>query len=322
MIVLCHIVHYYSFLPAHEIIGNFFDCGVQLFIYISGYLYGLRIISGFRKFYYKRIVSIALPAVLVSIFTIIALSFAGDTISIQSVVAYSLDLEGLLFLNWSFFETLFSQITSLGPLWFTTIIMLCYLLIPLLQRVYNVVIIKKHYTVFLIIFIIVGLLLCIILRSYINISCFLWFAIGYFTGRIRILDRIRLKHFVFYSILFVVVITVRLVLHRYYDDTDLYLTYCMLSHFVLGTTVVVVYSFLNNRFSIAVSYITNSKIIRALDNYSYYIYLVHGVFYIGTFNFYVFLPLHLATVFFVSATVAGAFVIKILSDAFQKVLIK
>ena len=127
-IVLCHIIQYYTFVPGHGFLGQFFNCGVQLFLFVSGYLYGEKTIQGFRKWYIKRVATVAFPSVLVSVFTIIALLIVGNTITINNIIAYCLDLEGLLFINYNL-QTFFQEIRSLGPLWFTTIIMLCYLLV-------------------------------------------------------------------------------------------------------------------------------------------------------------------------------------------------
>ena len=119
----------------HESLGQFFNCGVDLFIFISGYLYGGKVIKNFGRWYLKRIVTVALPAVILSMVVILALSIAGKNQSINSIIAYCLDLEGLLFLNWNLVSMIFKEIPSLGPLWFTTIIMLCYLMVSLFQKI-------------------------------------------------------------------------------------------------------------------------------------------------------------------------------------------
>ena len=132
-IVICHIIKYYPFIPGSEFLGQFFNCGVHIFLFISGYLYGMRKITNFKKWYCKRLITVALPAIIVSWLMIIALYIAGENISFNSIIAYSLDIEGLVFLNNSL-SKIFPEITGLGPLWFTTIILLCYLLVPILQK--------------------------------------------------------------------------------------------------------------------------------------------------------------------------------------------
>ena len=51
-----------------------------------------------------------------------------------TIIAYLLNLQGLLFLNSDFFDSYIQEISNLGPLWFATIIMLCYFLLPVFQR--------------------------------------------------------------------------------------------------------------------------------------------------------------------------------------------
>lgn len=102
-IVLCHIIKYYPFIPGQSMLAAFFGSGVPLFILLSGYLYGGKAIKSFRPWYARRIHTIAVPAIAMAFFTIVALLIAGETISIWSIIAYMIDMEGLLFLNWNFF---------------------------------------------------------------------------------------------------------------------------------------------------------------------------------------------------------------------------
>lgn len=46
MIVTCHIIGYFTFIPGHMHLGQFFNVGVPMFICISGYLYGLKSSNG------------------------------------------------------------------------------------------------------------------------------------------------------------------------------------------------------------------------------------------------------------------------------------
>lgn len=318
-IVICHIVKYFWFIPGHNILGDFFDCGVQLFIFISGYLYGMRVINNYKKFYMKRIVTVSFPAILVSLLTIITLIIAGVSVSVTTIIAYCVDLEGLLFLNWTFVSQFFNQIDSLGPLWFTTIIMLCYLLVPLLQALY------KRYlprNINVLLFIVIGITISIIVKPYFELSYFLFYIVGYIAGKNNLMKKINTKWFAIYSFVFCAVIVIRLVLHRYYDDTDIYFTYVGVSHFVLGTWFVVLYAWLNNRIGTNMEKVSGNMIVKVLDKYSYYIFLVYGVFCMGTFNLFELMPLHFATFAFVGLTVFFAIIIKAISNLLTKPFIK
>lgn len=51
LIVLCHIIGYYSFIPGHHFLPLVFNVGVHSFLLISGYLYGgKRLLLGSRGF--------------------------------------------------------------------------------------------------------------------------------------------------------------------------------------------------------------------------------------------------------------------------------
>ena len=58
-IVTCHIIKYYTFIPMHESLGQFFNCGVDLFLFISGYLYGGKVVNRFGKWYFKRYLTVS-----------------------------------------------------------------------------------------------------------------------------------------------------------------------------------------------------------------------------------------------------------------------
>ena len=74
--------------------------------------------------------------------------------------------------------------------------------------------------------------------------------------------------------------------------------------------------------SSVITKMADSRIIRTLDGYSYYVFLVHGVFCMGFFNLYEKLPLPLATVLFVIATILSAVVLKLISQAISRPLLK
>lgn len=317
-IVICHIIKYYTFIHMHESLGQFFNCGVDLFLFISGYLYGGKIVTGFGKWYFKRYLTVSLPAVIISIIVIAALFIVGESVPINSIVAYCLDLEGILFINWNL-TFLFKEILSLGPLWFTTIIMLCYLLVPVLQNLSRKININFRFILF---FSIIGAVVSIGISSVISVFNFLVFVIGYFCGKTKLLDKMNNSVFIVYTTLFLVAIGGRLILQKLVDGSFLYSSYVSVSHFVVGTWFIVAFAFIKNKNSSVITKMADSRIIRTLDGYSYYVFLVHGVFCMGVFNLYEKLPLPLATVLFVIATILSAVVLKLISQAISRPLLK
>lgn len=118
MIISCHVMQYYDLELAW-----WFNVGVQVFLCISGFLYGQKNIDDVIDFYNKRLKKILIPYYLVFIpFGIIEFIFARDVFSIRDFMM------GLI---------LCSTIKGSGHLWFIPTILMCYLITPLLQGYRN-----------------------------------------------------------------------------------------------------------------------------------------------------------------------------------------
>ena len=312
MIILCHIIHYYTFIPGSAFLGQVFGSGVQLFFFISGYLYGGKTVKSFCKWYAQRFWIVSFPTITLSVLTMIILLFLGSPISVNTFAVYALDLEGVLFLN-SRITAFFSEIPTLGHLWFTTIIMLCYSTIPLLQKVTPSSFTKPPRTL-IALFLSIGTVLCFVTFSFLNITYFFVFIAGYLSGKLCLLDKIRFKNFSTYTLIVVLSIVARLALRHYFDNTVFYVFYAEISRFVIGTWLTVLFSYLHYKVPHTVTTVANWRATKLLDKYSFYIYLTHGLFYIGPFNIYDSLPLYLATIVFCICTVLTAVALKWFCD--------
>ncbi len=309
---------YYPFIPGHEILGEFFSCGVQLFIFISGYLYGGKVIEDFNSWYLKRIIKVSLPAIILSVFIIILSLTMKEYLSYTTIVAYLLDAEGLLFVC-HFFRFIFDEIDCLGPLWFTTVIMLCYLLVPFLQKITLRIQRIRLFTILTYIF---GIIATIVLSKYISISYFLLFAIGYCLGKIKWLDMIDFKIFIIHTVLFVFLLIGRIIVHKYYDGTLLYLQFISFCSFFIGTWFITALSYVQKKNIKLISNISDNAVVKTLDKYSFYVYLVHGVLCMGVFNVYEHMPLPAATFVFVIGTIVLSFLLKNISETAQNFILK
>ena len=320
-IVLCHIIQYYSFIPGHSVLAQFFNCAVSLFIFISGYLYGTKTISGFKKWLVKRWFVVSMPAIILSVGVIAVLLFAGETVSLNSAIAYLLDAEGILFISGNVFGNLFEAIPSLDTLWFTTVIMLCYLMIPLLQKVTKKIN-TDFFSAFIVLSVVAGFVISLFLDKYISLEYFVLFALGYYLGKIKWLDSINLRIFLICTVIFVVLLLSRVILHHYFDDSFIYLQFVAWSHQFIGVWFVIAFSFVSRKYYSLVRTISETSVVRLMDKYSYYVYISHGVFCMGAFNVYENIgSLVLATVVFAVGTIALSFVLKTITDFFGKLLI-
>lgn len=129
-IIVCHTVMYYQFIPQHENLGQLFNCGVGIFIFISGLLYGANIRKSFGlDFFKKRWLRVCLPVVIWGTFVFLL----DGCRNFCYWIVLLLNLQGINFIVENpIFNT---AITGTGPLWFVTVIMLCYLMLPLLEKI-------------------------------------------------------------------------------------------------------------------------------------------------------------------------------------------
>lgn len=133
MIVLCHIISYYTFIPGHQELPDILNAGVYTFLGISGYLYGSRTRTDWAGWMKQRAVKIILPAVILSAVVLTGGYLLGERRDAASVIFNLMQLQGLAFLLLDMGKYV-SGHPLLGPLWFLTVIMLCYCLVPLLQK--------------------------------------------------------------------------------------------------------------------------------------------------------------------------------------------
>ncbi len=116
MIVLCHILQYYG-----NQLAYWFNVGVQIFLIISGFLYGGREIADPLTFIGKRFKKILVPYYVFLIPTSVCyFLFASDSINLALFVKALFGAE---------------VIRGIQHLWFVPYILFCYLITPLLQAV-------------------------------------------------------------------------------------------------------------------------------------------------------------------------------------------
>ena len=92
LIVSCHICQFYGNRWAWVL-----NVGVQLFIIISGYLYGQRIVTDWSEWFKRRFLKLYIPYALY-LCAVLPLYFIFESsyISIKKVVLYFFDLQGIL----------------------------------------------------------------------------------------------------------------------------------------------------------------------------------------------------------------------------------
>ena len=118
MIITCHMMQYLEIELAW-----WFNVGVQIFLIISGYLYGQKETIDIKNFYIKRFERILIPYYcLVIPVLIMYFSFAGDKVTLANAVK-------VVLLN--------GTIEGGGHLWFVPTILFCYVITPILESFYK-----------------------------------------------------------------------------------------------------------------------------------------------------------------------------------------
>lgn len=325
MIVLCHTLGFYTFLPGSRYAEQFFNVGVEVFLTISGFLYGTKTIERFGQWFLKRAQRIVIPVAIVSAVDFLVLYFvSGVRTSPSTVIAYLLNLQGLLFVNWDLFGRFFSEAPNLGPLWFTTIIMICYLFVPLFQRFRNSVKGEKKLPVYSAV--ILSLFAISFLLDWFTktaVFYFVVFLVGYLLADLQV-DKTDFKfgRCVVLCCAIFAALLLRLLTNVYMDGTPLYLCLIPMEYSVIGPSFVCLIMETRKKFPLFFDKLGASKIVTFLDGGSMYIYLVHGIFCRGEYNIYGKTNLFIATVVFIVATTVCAKILWLATDGTNKLLDK
>ena len=139
MIITCHILQGYNRPSAF-----LFNVGVQIFFLLSGFLYGKIEITSIASFAKKRLIKVYIPFIIVVLSCVaIYKIFNVADVSIRTIVPYILNIQGFVG----------EGIAGLNHLWFLSVLMICYFITPIAQKI------LKYKSIW---FVVVWIILCII----------------------------------------------------------------------------------------------------------------------------------------------------------------
>lgn len=135
MIISCHILQ-----GLNNNFAFWINTGVQLFFFVSGFLYGKKKISNIKEFYKKRMEKILFPYIIVFIISLL-LEFVllKRQYSLKKIFGCIIGFGGFT-----------GNISILSHTWFVSYILLCYILVPVLQILFKTNKFKKNFMYFLI----------------------------------------------------------------------------------------------------------------------------------------------------------------------------
>lgn len=297
-IVLCHFFQYYDLELAW-----WFNVGVQIFLCISGFLYGNKKIDSPIKFISKNFKKILVPYFCFLIPSIILyFIFHNDSIDISTAIYALLTRR---------------TIDGLGHLWFVSYILFCYLITPYLQALANTM--KKlkwqaYFFVFILITII-GFLFSYTFNCFFDFSRIFCYLFGYFAAVfLRNYKNNIFKNFTYIMIVFTIIINIVKIYFKYINpQTFMFFNYFTeYAHAFLGITITLIF----------IVFFKNIKKIAFLDltdKYSFFIYIVHQLFILSPFNL---LSITNCKIFNWTITVfsiiLSAILLKFISDVIEK----
>lgn len=236
-ILACHIFQF------HDIYAqNFFNIGAQIFFIISGFLYAETNLTFNHQWYIRRLIKIIIPYLIVTTLIIASnLLIQDDWININKILKAFLGMGG---------------ISGTGHLWFVPVIVICYLLLPILQKVNK----KTLYYM--------SIAIAFIMAQYSSrIICLMLFIIA-FSGH-------QFKYSKWSKVVFMLIPIMLLIIGL--PNEYIY----NISHFIYSLSIFFLLLSIKLPFSRNEKY---RKAISFIDKNSYWIYLIHPLFIGGPFN--------------------------------------
>ena len=260
-IIICHVLQVYANRWAYV-----FNIGVQVFLTLSGYLYGKRIISNWKSWSIGRIKRVYVPMFMFLIAVLpFYLFFHKEVFSWKAYGLNYLNLQGIPFVMGG------GMVQGIRHLWFITAIMFSYLATPVLQCLSR----NAEWLLPL-------LLVCVCVSYFVApgymvfmASWFFLYAIGYLYVNLRKTRKLYNIGLVLLELFLIVMVGLRFdVVTHYFNPLN------RIFHDVSGVFVVIIgilmLSCLNTR--------RVPKIVDVFDKYSFHVFLVHYFFVVGPFS--------------------------------------
>ena len=245
--------------------GQFFNIGNDIFFIVSGFCFGIKKNLGhIGEWYLKRLQRIIIPYEIMVFAYLTANVLLGMTIDIKQWGIQIVGMQG------------WNGVYGIGHTWFVTSIILCYLMTPVLVALLDD---KNNIKLVVLILMILPLFITYCLENiFVEATLIIpicWYALAFIVGRYYNYIVIRQKSVFLYLSLITVSLGGRLVARKYIDGTTLYdVIICGYTHAIIAFCFFALsLRFLNDRKA--------NRIVKAIDELSYEIYLWHYMFTVG-----------------------------------------
>ena len=268
LILFCHFFQEVKIYFISEILIS----GVQLFFFVAGYLCGRKKIEKPVRWILQKAKRILLPYYFLLLIVFLIYQLSGKQMLQPSSIFLLFNIQGLNYLVWPFRG--YGAPAGLGHLWFVTIIMLCYLITPLFQKMREWLTgTPKKWLKYVILALAIGVQFLLLLVG-VQSSYLIIYFVGYMTKEL-VID---LKKLLGLTGLTAIVLFGRLLLRRYVDGSLFYdRYYCLISNAAIAIWIVYAVAFLFAKIPALQTFFAK-KIWLFIEAISYYVYLVHFVF--------------------------------------------
>lgn len=251
--------------------------GVEIFLFISGFLYGKYIVDSSKTFLLRRWRRLVPPLwITVIIYCCICL-FIKTEVHIKPLFVYAVNAQGI----WNIFRGVKLPVfQGMGQTWFVTVIFLCYVLMVFLKNSKLEMLVSSHPVVALLVSVALQMCFCYV---GVQLSYILQFFIGYFISLKREKNEdngsnwVTAKRIIVVFFLAVVLSAVRIVVRKNIDGSILYdMIIARLSFNALGICIIMILTLISKLSKI--ERLTHRKLWKTIDKLSYPLYLTHYMF--------------------------------------------
>ena len=258
-IILCHIVSNSS-TAIISMTSQFFNVGVSIFFFISGYLFGKKGVNCTVKEFYKR--------------RYWRVFFTYHIFLLILFILYLILNQEIIFVRWLSYvfciQTIVqSNILGAGHLWFLTVIMICYLVTPFLNNFRS----SKNMGLVILTSFMISIIIAFTIKEGLggNLTGMTTYFIGYYVGMIDY--KYSKKSYILATVFIVISVILRLIFKYTFDGTILYnVILTFITQNIFAISIFVIFKNLD---------LKENKLITFIDSISYEIYLVHYMFIIG-----------------------------------------
>jgi len=271
MIVVCHLLQSLSLEAAF-----WFNLGVQIFFFMSGFLFGKKDIENIKEWYKRRITKVLIPYIILLVIMLLI-----ERIYLNQTYAYK-----KIFANLIGFQGFVGCIKTMTHTWFVSYILLAYLITPILQKIITIEEKSERKFLFSLALIAISLFILQNFKVINIISAWLFnYILGYYFSRYYIgKEKNYNKFMVTLLLISIIILIIRLPIQ--YNTFNIKFPKMFLnnleyikqwSHVFIGSSLfVLLYKYLPQ--------IKKKKLLSFFDNESYYIYLTHQIFILSQFS--------------------------------------